>query len=76
LLAEYWTLAASLDLNLLDFTIWRILKAKGQAMTHNNLTAKRPSIAVESDRLAVVYIRKICQSFCCRQQAAAKKNEV
>jgi hypothetical protein len=63
-----------MDLNLLDFTIWRVLKAKGQAMTHNNLTAKCLSIAEEWDWLAAVSIRKNCRSFRCRQQAAAKKN--
>jgi hypothetical protein len=80
LLAEFWTPADSPpylpDLNLLDFSIWSVLKAKGEATTHNNLTTKRLSIAVEWDRLAVEYIRKNCCSFRHRQQAATKKNEV
>jgi hypothetical protein len=40
LLVEFWTPAEwqpySPDLNLLDFTIWRVLQAKDKAMPHAN----------------------------------------
>ncbi len=48
---EDW-LPNSLDLNLLDFSIFSVLKAKVQATDHNNLVALRLSIAAEWDWLA------------------------
>ncbi len=66
---EFWFSAEwppySLDLNSVDFSIWSVLQPKGQFMTHTNLVALCPSIAVEWDRLAAVYTRKTCCSFCC-----------
>jgi hypothetical protein len=44
-------LASLPDLNLLDFSIWRILQTKDQATCHVNLTIKHPSIAEEWDLL-------------------------
>jgi hypothetical protein len=41
----------SLDLNSLDFSIWLVLKAKGQAMPHTNLTTLHPSTASGSIHL-------------------------
>jgi hypothetical protein len=37
----------SLDLNLLDFSIWLILQAKVQAMPYANLATLHPSIVAE-----------------------------
>jgi hypothetical protein len=44
----------SLDLNLLVFSISRVLQAKVQATPHSNLAALFPSIAAECDQLAVI----------------------
>ncbi len=51
-------------------------RQKVQAMPHSNLAVLRQSITAEWDRLAAIYIRKTCQSFHHRQEAAAKKNDV
>jgi hypothetical protein len=64
---------SSPDLNSLDFSISCILQVKVQAT--DSLVTLGPSIAVECDWLAAVYIHQNCRSFR-RQQAAAKKNEV
>jgi hypothetical protein len=64
------------DLNSLDFSISCILQANVQAMPHSNLAILGPSIAADCDWLVTEHFHQICHSFCCRQQAAAKKNEV
>jgi hypothetical protein len=79
-LAEFQFLADwtpdSPDLNSLNFSISCFLQAKVLATPYSNLIAIRPSITTEWYRLAAVYILKTCISFRCRQEAAAKKNEV
>ncbi len=71
LLAELWTLADwpsySPDLNLLDFSIWRVLQWKSLATTQANLNALCPSIAMDWDWLAAVHISKNRHSFHCPQ---------
>jgi hypothetical protein len=78
LLAEFWTPADPLpyspdlnsyspDLNLLDFSIQRVLLAKGQAVPHIDLTTLRPSITADWDWIVVVYICKNCHSLCHRR---------
>jgi hypothetical protein len=79
LLAEFWIQLNwppyLPDLNLLDFYIWSVFQAKDQAMPRANLAALRPSITMELDWLAVVYIDKTCHSFCrCRLEAVVAKN--
>jgi hypothetical protein len=48
----------------------------GLVMPPTNLDAPSPSIVAECNKLAVKYIHRTCRSFCLRQYAFAKKNEV
>jgi hypothetical protein len=58
-MAKFWIQAEwqphSLDLNLLDFSIWNILQEKVQEMPHARLAALRWSVTKEWDRLLPAY---------------------
>jgi hypothetical protein len=62
------------DLNPLDFSIWRILRAEVQAKPHGNLDALCPFIEAERDRPAVEYIQRTFRSFHYCEQAIMAKN--
>ncbi len=78
LLAEFWT---PLDwptyrLSLLDLTVWCVLQAKSQAISHADLDALHLSIVAGWDRLTAEHIRRICLLFGRHRLAIAKKNGV
>ncbi len=76
-LAEFWTPADwppySLDLNLLNFSIWRVLQVKVQAMPNSILAALGLSIAVEWDQLTAKYICKDCHLFLTAGEQSPRK---
>jgi hypothetical protein len=65
-----------LDLNLLEFAIWRFLQVRFLAMPHVSLDALRPSIDAERDWFAAEYIRRTCRSVYHRRYTVIKKIEV
>jgi hypothetical protein len=77
-MAEFWTVADwlpySLDLNLLDFSVWSILQEKVQAMQHTSLASLCRSITRQWNRMSPAYVRRTCCSFRHRLEAVVAKN--